>query len=481
VISIPIVSEFDGKGISNAVQQFKQLEGAGAKAQFAIKKAAVPAAAALGGLAVALGDAVKGAMEDAAAQAQLALSITNSTGATDKQIAALEDWISAQGRLLGVTDDELRPALAKLARQTASIEEAQAGVTLAMNISAATGKSLETVTTALEKAYGGQVGALAKLDPSLKGLIKDGMSAGEAMGILDAKFTGAAETAANSAEGGFKRLGVTLSETKESIGAALLPVVEAILPKLQGMASWAQDNPGKFTAIAAVIGTVATAIIAANVAMGIWSTITAVTTALNTALAASFTAVQVASGLIVFTAIIAGLVLAYNKFAWFRDGVKAVFKFLGDAIGVWVDAIKTEFNVLSTVFKVLFNGVAWLWNNTVGKLSFKVPDWVPVIGGKGFNVPDIPMLSFGGGGDSGGGGGGAKIPMMAEGGIVTSPTLAIIGEAGPEAVIPLSKMKQMGNNVTIHVNGGDPNAVVAALRTYMRQNGSVPIKVGNAY
>jgi hypothetical protein len=69
---------------------------------------------------------------------------------------------------------------------------------------------------------------------------------------------------------------------------------------------------------------------------------------------------------------------------------------------------------------------------------------------------------------------------MAEGGIVTSPTLALIGEAGPEAVVPLSKMGQMGG-VTINVHGGDPNAVVAALRTYMRQNGSVPIKVGNAY
>ena len=70
---------------------------------------------------------------------------------------------------------------------------------------------------------------------------------------------------------------------------------------------------------------------------------------------------------------------------------------------------------------------------------------------------------------------------MANGGIVTSPTLALIGEAGPEAVVPLSKMGGMGNNVTIHVNGGDPNAVVDALRTYMRQNGSIPIRVSNIY
>jgi hypothetical protein len=74
------------------------------------------------------------------------------------------------------------------------------------------------------------------------------------------------------------------------------------------------------------------------------------------------------------------------------------------------------------------------------------------------------------------------IPAMAAGGIVTGPTLAMIGEAGPEAVIPLDRMGSMGgNNVTINVNGGDPNAVVNALRTYMRQNGSVPIRVSNIF
>ena len=98
-------------------------------------------------------------------------------------------------------------------------------------------------------------------------------------------------------------------------------------------------------------------------------------------------------------------------------------------------------------------------------MSFKVPSWVPGLGGKGFDVPEIPML--------------------ADGGIVTGPTLAMIGERGPEAVIPLTGRNAgagMGETtVNINVNGGDPNAVVQALRTYMRQNGSVPIKISNAF
>jgi len=75
------------------------------------------------------------------------------------------------------------------------------------------------------------------------------------------------------------------------------------------------------------------------------------------------------------------------------------------------------------------------------------------------------------------------IPFMADGGIVNKPTIAMIGESGSEAVIPLSQLGSMGGgtSVTINVNGGDPNAVVDALRKYMRQNGSIPIRTSNIF
>jgi hypothetical protein len=70
------------------------------------------------------------------------------------------------------------------------------------------------------------------------------------------------------------------------------------------------------------------------------------------------------------------------------------------------------------------------------------------------------------------------VPAMAAGGIVNKATLALIGERGPEAVIPLDRLGAMGTtNVTIHVNGGDPQSVVNALRRYQQQNGSIPIRV----
>ena len=82
MLSIPIISEFDGKGIDKAIKEFKQLETVGEKAQFAIKKAAIPAAAALGAVTAALGAAVAAAAEDEAQAAQLALTLGNVTGAT---------------------------------------------------------------------------------------------------------------------------------------------------------------------------------------------------------------------------------------------------------------------------------------------------------------------------------------------------------------------------------------------------------------
>jgi hypothetical protein len=203
------------------------------------------------------------------------------------------------------------------------------------------------------------------------------------------------------------------------------------------MATWAQNNPQAFMIIAGALGAIAVAIMAINVAM-----------ALN----------PIGAIVVGVIALIAGLALAYQRFESVRTVVDLVFKGIKFYIGTTIEGFKAMLNIV----KAVFNGIASAWNNSVGKIKFTVPGWVPGIGGKGFDMPNIPML--------------------ADGGIVTGPTLALIGEAGPEAVVPLDRMGGMGgNNVTIHVNGGDPQSVVNALRTYMRQNGSVPIRVSNIF
>lgn len=324
MLSIPIVSSFDNKGIKKAVQEFKQLETAGQKAQFAIKKAALPAAAALGAVTAGLFDATKAAMQDQSAQQALARQLQRSTKATDEQIAANEEWIKVQGQLLGITDDDLRPSLSALARVTGSITKAQKAASLAMDISAAKGISLESATRVLERAYGGNLNAIARLVPEMKGMIKEGATLEQVMAALNKKFGGEAAAAAETTEGKFKRLRVALDETKESVGEGLLPIIETGLPVLQKFADWASKNPDAFTAIAAAITAVSVAILAVNFAM-----------ALN-----PFTLIAAGIALVV-----TGLALAYKKFEGFRKVVNSVINGIIGAIELfannWVKVINT--------------------------------------------------------------------------------------------------------------------------------------------
>lgn len=508
-ISIPIISDFNSKGIDSAIREFKKLETAGEKAQFAIKKAAVPAGLAIAGLAVVGADAVKAFMEDDKAAQLLATSLRNTTGATDAQIASVENFITKTSIAAAVADDELRPAFDKLVRGTGDVTKAQDLMTLALDISAGTGKDLGAVSDALSKAFNGQLGPLKKLDPALAGLIANGASTDEVFAALAGTFKGAASTAANTASGKMKSFGIQMGEFKESVGAAVFPVVEKLLPALSSFATWISDNTGLVVTLGAVIGGIAAAVLLTNGAMAAWNALTVITTAVNAVLATSFSALWVATGAVVILGIVAALIALQMKFDIFGiaiDAIKIGFDKLWGAIKFVFDWVKNNWqllvaiitgpfglavafvikfkddimnvfsliyngikatmgfvaDIISAPFKAAFRAVAGLWNNTIGKLSFTVPGWVPGIGGKGFDVPDIPML--------------------AEGGIVTSPTLAMIGEGrGPEAVIPLSKLGSMGfaggGNITINVTSADPNEVVRALQSYNRNVGRLPVAV----
>jgi len=443
MLSIPIISEFDGKGIDRAITEFKQLEGAGEKAQFAIKKAAVPAAAALTGIAVILGDATKAAMEDAAEQDHLKLILENTTGASDVQVASFENQISAMSRASGIADTDYRKAFETLVIGSKDATTAMDDMTLVMDVAQGLQVDSATVADALSKAYEGNFKSLKTLSPEIKTMVDNGADLDTIMAALGGTFGGAVASNADTAAGKMAILKNSIAETKEGIGAALLPVIEKVLPYLQKFADWAQENPEKFTMIASAIGLIAAAIVITNIAM-----------ALN-----PFSIIAIGVGLLVIA-----LKLAYDKFEIFRKLVDIVFDALVTGGKFVFDGLTKIFSALYDVFKILFNGIAKLWNNTVGKLSFTIPKWIPVIGGSSFEVPNIPYL--------------------AEGGIVTSPTLAMIGEAGPEAVIPLNgKNSNMGGNVTINITGGISSAVdigrsvVDALTQYSQVYGPLNLAI----
>jgi len=461
-VSIPIVTEFDGKGLKKAMAEFQQLEGAGAKSAFALKKAMLPAVAVLGGLATGLGLATKAAVEDQKAQDLLAQQLRTSAMATDDVIAQNEKFISSLSMAKAVTDDELRPAMANLVRSTGSVEVAQNLMNTALDIAAATGKDLETVTMALGKAANGQTAALTKLDPSLKGVIDSESTLDDITNALSVSFGGAADVAAESYEGRMKSMKIAMDETKESIGAALLPALQKLLEILQPVAKWAQENTTLFLIIAGTIGGLAAAIVVANVAIKAWTIATQVATAAQALFNFVMSANPIALVILGIVAFVAALVVLYKRFEVVRTVVDTVFNAIKVGVTTSLDFLTSYFNGVLNIYKGIFNAIAKLWNNTIGKLSFKFPEWVPGFGGKGFAVPNIPML--------------------AEGGIVNSPTLALIGERGPEAVVPLNRGNGVGG-VTVNVTGGLSTsaeigqAVVNAIRAYNRSAGPAQIQV----
>jgi hypothetical protein len=262
----------------------------------------------------------KAAAEDQAAQAQLARQLQATTGATDKQIKANEDFISTISRSAAVADDELRPALASLVRGTGDLASAQDALKTVLDVSAATGKSVEEVADAVSRAYGGNMKAIRALSPELFKLIKDGASVDEVMQSLASTFGGAASTAANTAQGKFRNLTIQLEEAKEAIGTALLPVFELMVTALTNFAIWAQKNTAVIVGIATAIGLIAGAIVGANIAMAAWKAISVITAGVNYALAASFTAVQISTG-IGIAVVVAG-VAAFALYKRQMDGMK---------------------------------------------------------------------------------------------------------------------------------------------------------------
>jgi len=202
-----------------------------------IGAAFVAAAAAAGAYAIKIGiDGVKAAIEDEKAQTQLAIAIKAATGATDENIKSIEAQILKTSLATGVADDQLRPALSRLVLSTNDTQKATDLLNLALDVSAATGKPLESVTNALGKAYDGNTTALAKLGIGYGAAELKGKDFSTVAGELSAQFSGSALTSAQTYQGQIDRLKVAFDESKETLGTALLPIVQTFVTFLNDTA-----------------------------------------------------------------------------------------------------------------------------------------------------------------------------------------------------------------------------------------------------
>ena len=214
-INIPIITSFVDKGLSAAEKAFGKFgkTGVAVGAAFAASTALVVAG---------LGKAVNAAIEDQKSQALLAKQLENTTGASRMTIAATEELVNQMQFATGVADDQLRPALGSLVRATNDLTTGQDLLNLALDVSAGTGRDLETVSLALGKAYNGNLGGLTKLGIALDPNIIKTKDFGAAQEELVKQFGGAAAAAANTYSGQLKRLGTVFSELNETIGYAIL-------------------------------------------------------------------------------------------------------------------------------------------------------------------------------------------------------------------------------------------------------------------
>ncbi|CAB4175940.1 hypothetical protein UFOVP981_21 [uncultured Caudovirales phage] len=254
-LKLAILGEVKGlsdslKTSSTEVESFgDKVENFGRKAGLAFAAATAAAALYAGKL---LKEGVESAIADEKAQASLAKTLENVTGATKNQIGSVEDYILKTSLATGVTDDQLRPSLDRLVRSTKDVKEAQDLQALALDISAGSGKSLAAVSEALAKATDGNTGALGRLGVGLdKSEIKT-MSMNEITKKLSETFGGQASQKAETFQGKMDRLKVALDEAKESVGTALLPVLErlvgfitdSILPKINAFVAGLTGNKG---------------------------------------------------------------------------------------------------------------------------------------------------------------------------------------------------------------------------------------------
>jgi phage-related protein len=312
----------------------------------AVKSAAAPAAAALLAVGAAAVSAGRAAAEDAQSQALLATALTKNAGATKTSIAATEDWIAKQSMATGVADDEMRPALAALVRATGDTEKAQAGLATALDVSAATGKSVESVSQALAKGYAGNTSALGRLVPGMDAAVVASGDMDQVMAELAKTTGGSAAAAADTAAGKMKIMEVAMGEAQESAGAALLPAMSALAVVMAQVATFAQENSRLVQILAVVVAALAAAVLVANGVMAVWGTAVKVAAALQWAWNAAMSANPIALVIIAVVALVAVFVLLYKKSETVRNIVNAV----------WA-AIRTGAQAAGAVVKAVWDAV----------------------------------------------------------------------------------------------------------------------------
>jgi len=224
-VIIKLLSKFDDTGIRKAKSGFSGLTKT------------------VGALGIGLGlkqltdgllDAAKAASADQKSMQLLNSQLSKNTKATSAQIKNNDNFIQGLSNQVGIVDDELRPAQARLARATGSVEKSQKLLKLSLDASVVSGKPLATVSQAMARAFTGNTSALTKMFPELK-------KSKDLFGDLEKTVGGAAEAQASP----FDKLNVAMDNLKEKLGVIILPLIVDFIDSMMKPGG-AIDQVGKF-------------------------------------------------------------------------------------------------------------------------------------------------------------------------------------------------------------------------------------------
>ena len=447
-LKLSILADVDNlkKGLSDAGTDTEtfggKLSGFGKAAGAAF---AVAGAAALAYAGALLVDGVKAAVEDEAAQVKLATAISNVTTATDATIASVESYITQTALAVGVTDDELRPSFARLVKSTGDVEGAMKLQQIALDASIGSGKSLETTSNLIAKAYDGNTAALAKLDIGLTAAELKTMSFDEAIAAVTATYEGSANAAADTFAGKIDRLKIAFDEGKETVGAFVL---DAITP----MVSLFVDK---------VIPTLST--LATDIGEDLKPVFESLSTFFKDTFLPGLTKLWdylnkyiIPIFKVTLTPVIEGIRSVFAKVGELITSNTSYFKILGIGLTAFLVVVKPVAAFIGQGFKNAFSGIGFIIDGISLAMKGLVAAVNLVIGGLNLLIAAYNIVNnISGGKDL------PKIPKMAKGGMVKGNNPYIVGEVGPELfvpssggrIIPNNQLGSGGGNIYINVTG----------------------------
>jgi hypothetical protein len=360
--------------VQNAVNAFEQLRGKASGSVDLMRGAAMAAGA---GIAAELGVATKAAMDHEQHTAKLA-QVYKTAGLSGEDYRKALEHVEATTRRTGQSTDDSIDAYTKLVTATHDSAQANKELALAQDLAAYKGTSVAQAADAINRASQGNTRALKAMGIATTDAAGNALSATEVLDALSKAVAGQADAMGDTAAGKMARYKESLEQVQVKIGDAVLPALQKMLDLVQPLFDWLSKNTGVLNVLVPILAGLAAVIVTITTVTKIW-------TIAQAALDVVLNANPISLIVIAIAALVAGVIVAYEKVKWFHDAVDGLFKIitglaswimnnwrlvvgvmlgpLGFLILNWqkvVDIVQKVLDVLGKIKDAASNAIGWL-------------------------------------------------------------------------------------------------------------------------